>query len=87
MIAFSTPDERLVVVAEHKPASSPPDLAKQIATRVRGSVGVTPDDVVLVKPGTLPKTSSGKLRRAACRDAYSQGAYSHNGPAGHGGAK
>ncbi|WP_245881708.1 fatty acyl-AMP ligase [Streptomyces milbemycinicus] len=87
VIAFSTPDERLVVVAEHKPASSPPDLAKQIATRVRGSVGVTPDDVVLVKPGTLPKTSSGKLRRAACRDAYSQGAYSHNGPAGHGGAK
>ncbi|MDX3231337.1 fatty acyl-AMP ligase [Streptomyces sp. ME19-01-6] len=81
VIAFSTPDERLVVVAEHKPASSPPDLAKQIATRVRGSVGVTPDDVVLVKPGTLPKTSSGKLRRAACRDAYA-----NNALAGHGGA-
>ncbi|MER6145385.1 fatty acyl-AMP ligase [Streptomyces sparsogenes] len=82
VIAFSTPDERLVVVAEHKPASSPPDLARQIATRVRGAVGVTPDDVVLVRPGTLPKTSSGKLRRAACRDAYSR-----NALAGHGGAQ
>ncbi len=80
VIAFSTPDERLVVVAEHKPALAPPDLARQIATRVRGSIGVTPDDVVLVKPGTLPKTSSGKLRRAACRDAYSPST-----PAGHGG--
>ncbi|GAA2333920.1 fatty acyl-AMP ligase [Streptomyces cuspidosporus] len=82
VIAFGTPDERLVVVAEHKPASSPPDLARQIATRVRGAVGVTPDDVVLVRPGTLPKTSSGKLRRAACRDAYSRKAL-----AGHGGAQ
>lgn len=87
VIAFSTPDEKLVVVAEHKPAASPPDLARQIATRVRGSVGVTPDDVVLVRPGTLPKTSSGKLRRAACRDAYSHNAYSHNALAGPGGAK
>ena len=25
---------------------------------------------MLVKPGTLPKTSSGKLQRAKCRDLY-----------------
>jgi fatty-acyl-CoA synthase len=25
---------------------------------------------MLVKPGTLPKTSSGKLQRAKCREQY-----------------
>ena len=32
--------------------------------------GLPPRDVMLVKPGTLPKTSSGKLQRAKCRDLY-----------------
>jgi len=27
-------------------------------------------DVVLVKKGTVPKTSSGKVERYACRQAY-----------------
>ncbi|MBN2702358.1 MAG: hypothetical protein JXR29_13010, partial [Methylothermaceae bacterium] len=30
-------------------------------------------DLVLVKPGGVPKTSSGKLRRRACREAYLNG--------------
>ena len=29
-----------------------------------------PDEVVLVQPGTVPKTASGKIRRAAARDLY-----------------
>ena len=33
--------------------------------RSRDAVGVPPVDVVLVRPGTLPKTSSGKLQRSA----------------------
>ena len=37
----------------------------------RGSKSVVARDVVrLVTPGTLPKTSSGKLQRAKCRDEY-----------------
>ncbi|MBK8333719.1 MAG: AMP-binding protein [Acidimicrobiaceae bacterium] len=32
--------------------------------------GLPPRDVILVKPGTLPKTSSGKLQRAKCRELY-----------------
>jgi fatty-acyl-CoA synthase len=31
---------------------------------------MSPKDVVLVAPGTLPKTSSGKLQRSLCRDRY-----------------
>ena len=41
-----------------------------VATTVCDAVGVPPVDVVLVRPGTLPKTSSGKLQRSLCRDRY-----------------
>jgi len=32
--------------------------------------GLPPRDVMLVQPGSLPKTSSGKLQRAKCREQY-----------------
>ena len=32
--------------------------------------GIPPRDVMLVRPGTLPKTSSGKLQRAKCKEQY-----------------
>ena len=35
-------------------------------------LGVAPDDVVLAPPRTVPKTSSGKIRRAASREIYEQ---------------
>ena len=61
--------DALVVVAELK-GGEPSAVRDGIARAVRSSVGVRPDDVVLVAPGTLPKTSSGKLRRGACRALY-----------------
>ena len=36
----------------------------------RDAVGLPPEEVVLVAPGTLPKTSSGKLQRSLCRSRY-----------------
>jgi fatty-acyl-CoA synthase len=59
----------LVVVAELK-SGDPPTVRDGIARAVRESGGVRPDDIVLVAPGTLPKTSSGKLRRGECRARY-----------------
>ncbi len=38
-----------------------------------GEHGVAPAELVLVRPGTVPKTSSGKVQRSACRAALSQG--------------
>jgi acyl-CoA synthetase (AMP-forming)/AMP-acid ligase II len=32
--------------------------------------GVPPHEVLLVAPGSLPKTSSGKLQRSTCRERY-----------------
>ena len=64
--------ETVIVVAEVKDV----DL-----DRVRAEIhhsalevsGLPPRDVMLVKPGTLPKTSSGKLQRAKCRELYLDG--------------
>ncbi|WP_323055571.1 AMP-binding protein [Mycobacterium pinniadriaticum] len=68
--------ERLVVVAETRATD---DAAKNalraaiMATTV-DLLGLAPDDVVLAPPGTVLKTSSGKIRRAACRELYEQSA-------------
>jgi fatty-acyl-CoA synthase len=64
--------EALVVVAELKDGD-PAAVRDGIARTVRSSVGLRLDDVVLVAPGRLPKTSSGKLRRSACRSQYEAG--------------
>jgi fatty-acyl-CoA synthase len=66
--------ESLVVVAESKTADD--DLAalrRLVHERVLDVAGVPPKDIVLVAPGTLPKTSSGKLQRSLCKRHYLAG--------------
>ncbi|HEX6871711.1 MAG TPA: AMP-binding protein [Micromonosporaceae bacterium] len=64
--------DRLVVAVEaREPARD--DLGRAITAAVLGEVGLTPSDVVVVAPGRLPKTSSGKLRRAEARRQYLAG--------------
>jgi fatty-acyl-CoA synthase len=63
--------EAIIVVAETKLADVA-DLHHVINERVREAVGTPAKDIVLVPPGTLPKTSSGKLQRSLCRDRYLQ---------------
>jgi fatty-acyl-CoA synthase len=61
--------ESLVVVAETKE----PDVEttrKSVAEKVREAVGIPAREIVLVAPGTLPKTSSGKLQRSLCKQRY-----------------
>jgi len=61
--------EGLVVVAETR-AEDPTTLRRSVAERVRAAVGLPAKDIVLVEPGTLPKTSSGKLQRSLCKARY-----------------
>ncbi|MBV8979689.1 MAG: fatty-acid--CoA ligase, partial [Acidimicrobiia bacterium] len=61
--------ETVVVVAETK-ADDPSPVRDAVARRVKESVGLPAADVVLVQPGTLPKTSSGKLQRSLARTRY-----------------
>ena len=61
--------ERVVVVAETR-SENIERLRDEVVHRIRSVVGLSPADVVLVPPGTIPKTSSGKLQRWVCRDRY-----------------
>jgi fatty-acyl-CoA synthase len=76
VIAFGVDGRRgkegIVVVAEHR-GDDTGRLHDAVVDRVCDAVGVPPLDVVLVGPGTLPKTSSGKLQRSACKRQYHAG--------------
>ena len=67
--------DRVVVVAEtrlREPLQRDA-LRQRVAELSIALLGVPADDIVLAEPRTVPKTSSGKLRRAACRALYEQG--------------
>jgi fatty-acyl-CoA synthase len=61
--------ESVVVVAEVR-ADDIDAVRLAIHHRTLEVCGLPPRDVMLVQPGTLPKTSSGKLQRAKCRELY-----------------
>ncbi|MEU4316680.1 long-chain-fatty-acid--AMP ligase FadD32 [Nocardia sp. NPDC024068] len=68
--------EQLVVVAERGPGAGKADPLP-IADAVRAAIsqrhGVTVRDLLLVPAGSIPRTSSGKIARRACRSAYVEG--------------
>jgi 1-acyl-sn-glycerol-3-phosphate acyltransferase len=72
----TTGTERLVVLAETRLEGSREldGLRRAVLAAATDLVGTPPDEVVLVPPGTVPKTSSGKIRRAAARQRYDEGA-------------
>ena len=70
-----TGTERLVVVAETRgpvPADGAP-LHAEVGARIVAAIGVPADVIVLARAGSVPKTSSGKIRRAATRELYETG--------------
>ncbi|MGQ4618371.1 long-chain-fatty-acid--AMP ligase FadD32 [Nocardia sp. R7R-8] len=68
--------EQLVIVGERGPGAGKADPLP-IADAVRAAIsqrhGVTVRDVLLVPAGSIPRTSSGKIARRACRAAYLEG--------------
>ncbi|TCO58410.1 fatty acyl-AMP ligase [Actinocrispum wychmicini] len=67
-IDAGTRRERFAVVCESKVAGDPAEAARirrEVASRVFEAVEARPVAVIVLAPGTLPKTPSGKLRRAA----------------------
>jgi fatty-acyl-CoA synthase len=77
--------EGLVVIAETRlVGEEAARLAKQIATEVRQALRVAADHVVLLVPGSLPKTPSGKLQRNLTRTLYEAGQFVSNAVASAG---
>lgn len=82
VVAFGAADaasgtERLVVVAETREKSPDAKVTATVAAEVTAllsqALGLPPDAVELVPPGTIPKTSSGKLRRNETKRRYLAG--------------
>lgn len=66
--------ERLVVVVETTASTDEqPALRQRVAAAAISVAAAPPEDIVFVPPGSLPKTASGKLRRAAARELYEAG--------------
>lgn len=67
--------EQLVVVAETREISKAKrqEMMASINEEIATTLDIVPDHIVLVTPHTVPKTSSGKLQRAACKTMYLQG--------------
>ncbi|HTY31478.1 long-chain-fatty-acid--AMP ligase FadD32 [Mycobacterium sp.] len=68
--------EQLVIVGERAAGAHKLDY-QPITDDIRAAIavghGVTVRDVLLVQAGTIPRTSSGKIGRRACRAAYLDG--------------
>jgi acyl-CoA synthetase (AMP-forming)/AMP-acid ligase II len=71
-------DERLVIVQEiqrqHLRQADVQELSGAIRESVAREHGVRAHDIALVYPRSVPKTTSDKIRRSACRQAYLSGA-------------
>lgn len=68
--------EQLVIVGERAPGAHKLDIGP-IIDDIRAAIavrhGVTVRDVLLTAAGAIPRTSSGKIGRRACRSAYLDG--------------
>jgi 1-acyl-sn-glycerol-3-phosphate acyltransferase len=80
VVAFAAPDaelgsERLVILAESKERDPVrrAQLTRELRERATDVLGMPPDELALVPPRSVLKTSSGKLRRGATRDRYLTG--------------
>jgi long-chain fatty acid adenylyltransferase FadD28 len=81
--AIVVPDEgteKLVVVLEFKKRDASDNDAmdklvavkRQVTSAISNSHDLAVADVVLVAPGSIPITTSGKVRRATCVEQYTQ---------------
>ncbi len=66
--------ERLVVVCEVErgPDADWSEVVQAIRANINAEHELPPDEVVLVRSGSVPKTSSGKVQRHACRLQYQE---------------
>ena len=75
-VAFAADGEgegRAIVVFEPAPGIDPEETAAAVRRRVATTLGVAVGEVLPVAKGTVMKTTSGKLQRAALREAYARG--------------
>ena len=75
--------EKLVVIVEFKKRGQSEEevtenlrnIQEQVTSAISNSHGMSVEDVVLVAQGSIPITTSGKVRRAACVQLYQNGGF------------
>jgi acyl-CoA synthetase (AMP-forming)/AMP-acid ligase II len=77
-VAFSTTtadEEQLIVACEvnRRIKAAPSEITDALKRSIAFEHGVLPHAVVLLEPGALPRTSSGKPRRPICRALFEKG--------------
>ena len=84
--AIAVPDghtEKLVVIIEVKKRGASDEdvmhkfavVKREVTSAISNSHGLGVADLVLVPPGSIPITTSGKVRRAACVEQYRHGQF------------
>lgn len=72
-------EEKVVVLIELKRTARGKDAGETIKNKVRSTLfsffGLSIHEVILVHPGHIPKTTSGKVKRSTCRDHYLNGLF------------
>lgn len=70
--------EQLVTIVELKNAAGAEQLAavkNDVIAAISRAHGLQVADIVLVEPGSIPTTTSGKIRRSACVEQHRQGRF------------
>jgi fatty-acyl-CoA synthase len=87
IVAFGIKDqssgtEKMVVVAESRETNDTKraEMAAKVTEEVSRGLGLPPDRVELIPLGSIPKTSSGKLRREETKQLYLAGTLSAGKP-------
>ena len=62
--------EKLVTVIELKKPADVHEVKSTVTSAISTVHGLSVEDLVLVPPGSIPTTTSGKVRRAACVEHY-----------------
>jgi fatty-acyl-CoA synthase len=76
-VAFGITDgegENVVIALEPEGATDPASLPIRVRQTVSDVVGLTVRDVLVVPKGSIPLTTSGKVRRSALKESYASGA-------------
>ena len=82
VVAFSVPGEsteQVIVALERKGDGSIDELVARVRDAVSAEFSLAVADVVVLDPGLLPKTSSGKLQRRKARQYYQRGVLGKTG--------
>ena len=78
VVAFGAPDarrgtERLIVALEARDVLAAKRIEAEVVREMNQAIGVPPDLVEVLPPRSIPKTSSGKLRRSETRKLFLDG--------------